>query len=320
MFKHYRFIDYATQGYLLFVAVLILFFHNGTVPAWQWLISAHVVCLAAVHWLVVRYESGGGGNVLSFFRHFYPVLLYVAMFRETGSLNRMFFTDYIDPLAIHLEQALFGCQPSILFMEKLPYLVVSEIFYISYFSYYIMVVGVGIALFVRNRIQFFHFVSVISFVFYLCYATYIFLPVVGPRLFIREIDGYRLPEEVWALASTHSFPEAVQVGPFYNIMVVIYELFEAPGAAFPSSHVAISLCTVYFSYKYLPRIRHFHLVMAVLLCLSTIYCRYHYVVDVIAGILTAALLLPLSNWLYWKFEKQAGPDRMAPASAPDTEK
>lgn len=309
MFKHYRFIDYATQGYVLFVAVLILFFHNGTVPAWQWLFGAHVSCLVVVHWLIVRYEQGGGGKALSFFRHFYPILLYVGLFRETGSLNRMFFEDYIDPLVIHLEQALFGCQPSILFMEKLPYLILSELFYIAYFSYYIMVVGVGIALFVRNRVQFFHFVSVISFVFYICYAIYIFLPVVGPRLFIREIEGYGLPEEVWHLAPIHHFPEAVMVGPFYHIMEVIYAIFEAPGAAFPSSHVAVSLCTVYFSFKYLPRIRHLHLIMALLLCASTIYCRYHYVVDVIAGVVTAALLLPLGNWLYWKYEGKAGPDK-----------
>lgn len=310
MFKHYRFIDYATQGYLLFVAVLILFFHNGTVTAWQWLVGAHITCLGLAHWMILRYEEGVQGRVLSFFRHFYPVMLYVGLFRETGSLNRMFFTEYMDPIVIHWEQALFGCQPSILFMEKLPHLAISELFYIAYFSYYIMVVGVGIALFIRNRVQFFHFVSVISFVFYICYAIYIFIPVVGPRLFIREIDGYGLPESVWNLASSHDVPAAVQAGLFYKIMAIIYEIFEAPGAAFPSSHVAISLCTVYFSFKYLPRIRHVHLIMALLLCASTIYCRYHYVVDVAAGILAAAVLLPLGNWLYRKFEKRAGPDRM----------
>jgi len=192
MFKHYKFIDYATQGYLLFVAVLILAFHNGTVPGWQWLLGAHLVCLVGVHALIVRHARGGAGKVLSFFRHFYPLLLYTGMFRETGSLNRMFFIDYMDPLVIRWEQALFGCQPSILFMEKLPYVWVSELFYIAYFSYYVMIAGVGIALFIRNRAQFFHFVSVISFVFYICYAIYIVLPVVGPRLFIREIDGYAL--------------------------------------------------------------------------------------------------------------------------------
>jgi membrane-associated phospholipid phosphatase len=40
--------------------------------------------------------------------------------------------------------------------------------------------------------------------------------------------------------------------------------------------------------------------MAILLCLSTVYCHYHYGVDVIAGVLTAALVVPLGNWIYWK--------------------
>jgi len=31
-------------------------------------------------------------------------------------------------------------------------------------------------------------------------------------------------------------------------------------------------------------------------------------VDVFGGIITAALLLPLGNWLYWKLERKAGPD------------
>jgi membrane-associated phospholipid phosphatase len=44
-----------------------------------------------------------------------------------------------------------------------------------------------------------------------------------------------------------------------------------------------------------------HLTVAVLLCISTVYCRYHYVVDVLAGALTAALLIPLGNRLFFKF-------------------
>jgi len=71
----------------------------------------------------------------------------------------------------------------------------------------------------------------------------------------------------------------------------------------PSSHVAIALCTVFFSFRYLRKIRYVHLVMAVMLCLSTIYCRYHYAVDVVAGVLTAALLLPLGNYLYRTFDR-----------------
>jgi uncharacterized MnhB-related membrane protein len=270
MFRPYKFIDYATQGYVLFVAVLILLFHNGTVPAWQWLVGLHLLCLGAVHGLLSRCARGGAGRALTFLRHFYPVVLYTAMFRETGALNRMFFVDYIDPLVIRWEQALFGGQPSMLFMEKLPYLWISELFYMAYFSYYVMIVGVGLALFIRSRPAFFHYVSVISFVFYVCYTIYIFLPVVGPRLFLRNIEGYALPEAVRALATTHAYPAAVQAGLFHKLMAVIYEIFEAPGAALPSSHVAVALSTVYFSFRYLPRIRWIHLVMALLLCASTV--------------------------------------------------
>jgi membrane-associated phospholipid phosphatase len=215
----------------------------------------------------------------------------------------MFITTYLDPMVIGWDQALFGCQPSMGFMQALPHVWVSELFYVAYFSYYIMIVGVGLALYLRNQAQFFHYISVVSFVFYCCYAIYIFVPVIGPRLFMRGVDGYALPEEVWSLSPVHEYPAAVQTGPFYHIMAWIYEVFEAPGAALPSSHVAIALCTVYFSFRYLPKIRLVHLVMALLLCASTVYCRYHYVVDVVAGMLTAAVLLPVANRLYWRFQR-----------------
>lgn len=84
----------------------------------------------------------------------------------------------------------------------------------------------------------------------------------------------------------------LQAGVFFQIMKWIYREFGSPGSAFPSSHVAVALCTVFFSFRYLRRIRYAHLGVAVLLCLSTVYCRYHYVVDVLAGLVTAAVVIP----------------------------
>jgi membrane-associated phospholipid phosphatase len=66
----------------------------------------------------------------------------------------------------------------------------------------------------------------------------------------------------------------------------------------PSSHVAVAITTLWFSFRYLPRIRLVHLTVTILLCLSTVYCRFHYAVDVVAGVLVAAVLVPLGNWLY----------------------
>ena len=302
--KNYTFVDYATQAYLALVGLLILLFHNSTVPDWPRLLGLHAAGLVLVHWLIQAHARWKPAPLLDFLRHFYPVLFYTALFVETGSLNRMVCPNYLDPMVARWEQSLFGCQPSVLFMQKLPWLAVSELFYASYFSYYIMIAGVGIALYLRSRQQFYHYVSVVSFLFYVCYLIYIFLPVIGSRVFFHQVDGYALPEATQQLALTDTYPEAVQAGVFFRIMRWVYRVFEAPGAALPSSHVAVALCTVFFSFRYLRRIRYVHLAVALLLCLSTVYCRYHYAVDVLAGLVAAAVLIPIGNWLYFKFSRR----------------
>jgi membrane-associated phospholipid phosphatase len=302
--KNYTFVDYATQAYIALVGLLILFFHNDTVPNWLGLLGAHAACLVAIHLLIGAYVRRESWQPLNFLRHFYPVLLYTAFFIETGLLNRMFFSEYLDPVVAQWEQQIFDCQPSVLFMQRLPWLAVSELFYACYFTYYFMIAGVGIALFLRSRRQFFHYVSVLSFLFYACYLIYIFLPVIGARALFRQVDGYALPAAAQQLAVTDAYPAAVQAGVFFQIMKWVYRVFETPGAAFPSSHVAVALCTVFFSFHYLRPIRYLHLTVAVLLCLATVYCRYHYVVDVLAGLVAAAVLVPTGNWLYFKFSKR----------------
>lgn len=311
MTKDYRFVDYATQGYLLLVAVLILLFHGGRVEGWRWLVGAHVLVLGIVHGLIHLQAAGWGGAGIRFLRQYYPILLYTGFYRETGELNQMFAGTYYDPFFIRWEEQLFGFQPSLALMEQFPQVWVSEIFYACYFSYYVMIGGIGLVLLVRNREQFFHFVSVISFVFYVCYTTYIFVPVMGPRVFFGdraaavfgESRVYAFPEELLP-AAPPEYPESVQRGPFYRMVIFLYRHFEAPGAAFPSSHVAVALATLFFSWRYLRRLRWGHTVVTIGLCMATVYCRYHYVVDVFAGVLATAVLLPVGNALYHRYDRR----------------
>lgn len=300
--RPYLFVDYATQCYLALVGLIVLCLHGRAVPLWPLWLAAHAVAIGLIHGLIRFQAARPGRRVPDFLRHFYPMLLYGPFYWETGKLNHMLVPGFLDPSFIRLEARLFGVQPGLAFMDRLPCLAVSEIFYAAYFSYYLMIAGVALALFLRNRGQFLHYVSVISLVFYVCYLIFIFAPVVGPLIFFREIPGYRLPADV-QLAAAPAFPAAVQAGLFYRLMEWVYRPFDAPGASFPSSHVAVAIGTVYFSFRYLRRIRWPHLVAVILLCAATVYCRYHYAVDVAAGALTAAALIPLGNWLHFKFEK-----------------
>jgi membrane-associated phospholipid phosphatase len=298
--RHHSFVDWATQAYLLLVGALILVFHNGTVPGWGWLVSTHAAVVLLIEGLILWHARRPAWGVVSFLRHFYPVLLYAGLYAEIGRTDRMFCPEYLDKMVAGWDQSLFGCQPSLEFMNRLPYLGISEVFYAAYFSYYLMIGGVGVALFIKDREQFFHYVAVLSFVFYVCYVFYLFIPVAGPLFLFFPIQGYTFPPELIELARTHPFPERVQTGVFFKLMAWLYQGFDLPGATLPSSHVAVALCTVFFSFRYLRPIRFVHLAVAILLSLATVYCRYHYALDAMTGALTAAVLVPVGNWLYFK--------------------
>lgn len=298
--KRYQFVDYATQGYIAFVAVVVLGFHGGRYPSWPWIVLGHVGALGLVHLLIQAAAWFPENKFVSFLRQFYPILLYTAFYRETEFLNQMLHGGYLDEHFLRLEQRLFGMQPGLEWMLQYPSRWLAELLFAAYFSYYLMIGGVGLVLLWRDRRPFAHFVSVVSFVFYACYTTYIFVPVVGPRIVHRGLVAEPLPADVTPAFDTEA-PASVQSAVMYRVMGWIYDHFEATGAAFPSSHVAVAWCTVYFSFLYLRRIRHVHVAAALLLTLSTVYGRYHYVVDVLAGLAVAAVLVPVGNWLYRRF-------------------
>ena len=304
IFQRYRLVDWATQGYMFLVAFLILLFHNDTVPHPYLLITAHFVVIGCVHLLILFGERYPENKILHFLRSYYPILLYTGFYRETGLLNRMFLTHFVDDWLIHLEEKIFGFQPAVLFMEKFPQRWIAEILYASYFSYYLMIAGIGLALYLRDHKAFTHFLTTVSILFYLCYLTYIILPVGGPRIFwVHYPELASNSTNYLAVGAAHPFPPSVQKAIFYKIMLFIYDHFEAAGAAFPSSHVAVAWCTVWFSFRYLRKIRWFHAFIALLLSISTVYGRYHYVLDVIGGVLTALILVPLIDRLYRAWEQ-----------------
>ena len=308
----YRLVDWATQLFLGGVALLLLAFRHQAPPQWPWIVAAHLILMGVVHGLVTAVARGSANPTVRFLREAYPILFYTLFFRETELVNRTLGHPRLDPHFLVLEHQLFGTQPSVALMNALPHPWVSEILYASYFSYYLMVAGLGVWLLWRNRSAFRHFISVVTFVFYGCYVFYMAVPVIGPRLLFRPS-----PERDWYAATYASlplpaYPDAVQHGPFYHLMAFIYRHFEAMSAAFPSSHVAVAVTTLWFSWQYARPIRWVHATMVVLLCVSTVYCHYHYAVDVPAGVLAALLLIPLGNWLYLRCdlggERTASPD------------
>lgn len=294
--RRYHFVDYATQAYLGIVGLVILFFHGDRLPQWWMYAGAHVAGMVAVHLVIVAHGARPTSRILAFLRFFYPIFLFSAIYQETGVINRLLHNTYYDAPFIALDEQLFGFQPVVRFMEALPFRIVAEVFYAAYFTYYLLVPTVGLMLYVRNRRQCFHYVSITSFVFYVCYLTYIFFPVLGPT-------AIQIPEHAAHIGLSYvvpPFPDSVQSAVFFHVMKFIHGNYQVIGAAFPSSHVAVASCACVFAWVYLGRVRYVILIDVILIALATVYCRYHYAVDVIGGLATAAVLLPVGEWLYRK--------------------
>jgi membrane-associated phospholipid phosphatase len=74
---------------------------------------------------------------------------------------------------------------------------------------------------------------------------------------------------------------------------------------FPSGHTMLTIISVVLAYRYRLRVRGFLLVLGILLVIGTVYLRYHYVVDLLAGVILAVLCLLTATRIYSLFGSDA---------------
>ena len=239
-----------------------------------------------VMYLLIRYADKANG-LLYLLRNFYTILFLILWYPETDYLNNLLF-DYFDPLVAAWEQALFGTQPSLIFAQHFNFRWFSELMSLGYFSFYLIIFFVLLAILRTRPNHFAYSLYLVVASFYVYYLVFIFFPVAGPQYYFKETVP-RLPDGYL----------------FSHLMHFIEQTAERPTAAFPSSHVGISLLMVWLAWKYVRKAFYYVLPFAVLLIISTVYLRAHYVIDVLAGGAAFPLLLLLGNKSYFLL---TGPD------------
>ena len=70
-----------------------------------------------------------------------------------------------------------------------------------------------------------------------------------------------------------------------------------------AGHTGVALTVLYLAYRYKKTLFRIYLPVVMLLLFSTVYCRYHYVVDVIAGVVLAITAIFLGD-IYYKWHKK----------------
>jgi membrane-associated phospholipid phosphatase len=86
---------------------------------------------------------------------------------------------------------------------------------------------------------------------------------------------------------------------------------------YPSGHALLSIMTALLSYKHYRPYFRFAAVWAGIIVFSTVYLRYHYVIDVITSLIIAMIVFKFNPQMVQKyiyFTKDARSDRIAPQS------
>jgi membrane-associated phospholipid phosphatase len=275
--------------YMALAGVALLFPHRPDTWPVLFVVHALVVLLGWPLPAVGRAAAGARPRVRGAIRDvadWAPLLLVPALYTELAVLNTSVHGGrFFDDLIIGWEQALFGGQPSQDWAVALPNLWLSEALHAAYLSYYFIVFVPPLLLFLHGRRNDFRAATfAIMLSFFAHYMFFIFLPVQGPRYLFDAPGG--------VLAS----------GFFYRMTHGLLEAGSSQGAAFPSSHVGVSVTQTLIMLRYMPRLAPVIGVLTLGLALGAVYGGFHYAIDALAGLVLGVLAFLAARPLYARLQ------------------
>ena len=215
---------------------------------------------------------------------------------DTYEINRAL--PNLDHLFAGWEQSLFGCQPSLLFSQKITYGWFSELMCLGYVSYFPLMLITYLYYFFKRYKEFQMTAFVMLGAFFVYYVVFVLLPVTGPQFYYLAVGSEKIAAGIfpnigdWFL--THSERMAAPGwtdGFWYHMLDLTHDAGERPTAAFPSSHVGVTTIVMLLALRTRSKGLIFTILpFYILMCLSTVYIYAHYAIDAIAGMVTGILL------------------------------
>ncbi len=294
--------DLVAIGFLALLIALTLIC-SARIPMWPAVVATSAVIIAILTGLAVGHARYGSRTV--HFLHswaFAPLVyvIYAEIHWVIGPIHRGWIAD--DAL-IAIDRALFGGNPIEWFGAiARPWL--TEIAQIAYTSFYALVVAVGAELYLRrSEADFQRFSFACACVFLGSYVGYFLVPAVGPRFTLYDFSS--VERDLPGLLLTTPLREFVNAGGMVPVDVPqSVALGLAHRDVFPSGHTMMTLVSIWWSWRMRLAVRWPVTAVGALLVFATMYLRYHYVVDVMAGAALAAVAIGLLPRAWERFTER----------------
>jgi len=273
--------DAVTIIFLVFLAALSLVFYND-IPKAPFLMSLYAI-LFFTQIAIIKIKDRD--KVFRFLHDlFFPALCVLIIFDSLEWLVHYVNPNDIDPILIRIDYMIFNNHPTVM-LERIANPFLTDVLQISYSTYYFIPISFGLILLLNNqREEFERSLFLILSCFYLSYLGYILMPALGPRFAIDHLHSTALKGLFVA--------EPIQ--KFLNY------LEGTKRDAFPSGHTAVALIVLYLAYRFRRGFFWILLPVVAVLLFSTVYCRYHYVIDLIAGLGLTIVTIILGE-VYYKW-------------------
>jgi len=294
--------EWVVLGYLTFTLALIFFTYTRLqYPDEMVWGRMRIAAVTLAMWGAYRLVPCG---ITRLARVVVQMALLAWWYPDTYELNCLF-PNY-DHLFAGYEQSLFGMQPALVFAQQFPQAVVSELMCLGYASYYpLMAVVLLYYFFCRNQ-EFERAAYILIGSFFVYYLIFVFLPVTGPQYYYLAAGIDNISKGVFPNVGDYfcTHQEALPIpgwkeGFFYHMVEDAHAAGERPTAAFPSSHVGITmvlLCLAVHTRSW--RLTAFIVPFFLLMFAATVYIQAHYLIDAIAGLLSGLLFFTV--FLYSK--------------------
>ena len=220
----------------------------------------------------------------------FPTACILIIFDSLEQLVHFINPRDIDPLLIKLDYLIFNGYPTVM-MESIMTPLLTDILQTAYSTYYFLPVALGIALKIRGEEKAFdQSLFLIMLCFYLSYIGYMLMPALGPRFTLSHLQD----RDLQGLFITG------------HVQEILNRLEGVKRDAFPSGHTGIALTVCYLAWRFEKRLFSIFLPVTLALVASTVYCRYHYVVDVIGGVALTLITIIMGEKYYGYRTKHTG--------------
>jgi membrane-associated phospholipid phosphatase len=206
-------------------------------------------------------------------RDWSPLVMIVFIYENFHELTYLIRPETVDGTLRVWDEAIFGIEPT-LFFQRITFPLLTEYMTFVYALYFVYATVILAMLYSMKEFFRFREVAVaLSFCFYLGLIGYMFVPAVGPRYFMA-----------------HEFSVPL-VGPFLTgpAAQAWNSIEKVQRDCFPSLHTALTTVSLIYLWRLRRLLKAgrvlfgFSLPLIVSLWISTVYLRYHWVVDLFAG-------------------------------------